>query len=520
MSRPAADEHVRAADARQGRAADVPRLLVPPAARRARSSLVFGDGAAAARLQLRGRRRAGVPPRRGARRGRGQVYNLGCDEVVSLARARGAPRRGERRRARYRLVPFPADRKAIDIGDYYADYSRRSRASSAGSPTVRARGGPGALARRSTASTELRTGTTVMTTSRSSTCSRRRRRDPGRARRGDRARPRRRLGSSSARRRGVRGGVRQHTAAPRTRSASPRAPTRSTIALQAVGVEPGDEVITAANTCVPTVAGIEAAGATPVLVDVDRAHAHARPRRRSRGDHASGRGRSSRCTCTVSARTWSRSSSFARDRGLAVVEDAAQAHGATYSGRSAGTLGDAAAFSFYPTKNLGALGDAGAVVTNDDDVAERARLLRNYGERQRYESVCAAGTAGSTRCRRAVLAREARAPRRLDGTATRDRRAVSDRVLRTRRRPAGRGERRRHVYHLFVLTVDDREAFRRAWRSRDPDARALPAADPPPPGVPAPGTAGPRPRPRVSCSPATSSAFLSIRSSETTRSAW
>ena len=71
----------------------------------------------------------------------------------------------------------------------------------------------------------------------------------------------------------------------------------------------------------------------------------------------------------------------------AVVEDCAQAHGAEYEGRRAGSLGDAAAFSFYPTKNLGALGDAGAVVTDDAGVAERARLLRNYGERERFEHV-------------------------------------------------------------------------------------------------------------------------------------
>src|SRR6185312_5209731 len=78
---------------------------------------------------------------------------------------------------------------------------------------------------------------------------------------------------------------------------------------------------------------------------------------------------------------------FAAENGLKVVEDAAQAHGAEYDGRRAGSLANAAAFSFYPTKNLGALGDAGAVVTNDPEIAERARLLRTYGERRRYESV-------------------------------------------------------------------------------------------------------------------------------------
>ena len=75
---------------------------------------------------------------------------------------------------------------------------------------------------------------------------------------------------------------------------------------------------------------------------------------------------------------------MARRHGLKVIEDAAQAHGATYHGRQAGALADAAGWSFYPGKNLGALGDAGAVTTNDDELADRVRLLRNYGSRTKY----------------------------------------------------------------------------------------------------------------------------------------
>jgi len=77
---------------------------------------------------------------------------------------------------------------------------------------------------------------------------------------------------------------------------------------------------------------------------------------------------------------------FARKHGLLVVEDAAQAHGASFAGGRAGTLADAAAFSFYPTKNLGALGDAGAVVTTSADAADRVRMLRSYGEHEHYRS--------------------------------------------------------------------------------------------------------------------------------------
>ena len=98
---------------------------------------------------------------------------------------------------------------------------------------------------------------------------------------------------------------------------------------------------------------------------------------------------------------------FAREHKLLVVEDAAQAHGARRDGRRVGTFGDAAAFSFYPTKNLGAIGDGGAVVTSDRQVAERVRRLRNYGVRERQRR-SAAGTAASIRSRRRCCARSCR----------------------------------------------------------------------------------------------------------------
>ena len=160
------------------------------------------------------------------------------------------------------------------------------------------------------------------------------------------------------------------------------------LALRAVGVRPGDEVVTAANTCVPTVAAIESAGAVPVLADVDPATATLTPETVERV-------LTPRTRAVVPVHLYGQCADvegllpLARERGIAVVEDAAQAHGASVGGRRAGSLGDAAAFSFYPTKNLGALGDGGAVVTPDAAVAERARLLRSYGERERYESVVA-----------------------------------------------------------------------------------------------------------------------------------
>lgn len=237
-----------------------------------------------------------------------------------------------------------------------------------------------------------------------------------------------------------------------------------TIALQAVGVVPGDEVITAANTCVPTVAAIEATGATPVLVDVDPKTHTLDP---TRLPEAAG----PQTRAIVPVHLYGQCAEmgpiieFARDRDLAVVEDAAQAHGASYGDRRAGALGDVAAFSFYPTKNLGALGDGGAVVTSDEGVADAARLLRTYGERNRYESIRAGWNSRLDSLQAAVLLRKLRY---LDGwTATR--REIAHRYL-TAFANTGldlpvEAANRVHVYHLFVLTVDDRESFRETLAS-------------------------------------------------------
>jgi dTDP-4-amino-4,6-dideoxygalactose transaminase len=155
------------------------------------------------------------------------------------------------------------------------------------------------------------------------------------------------------------------------------------LALRAVGVEPGDEVITAANTCVPTISGIWMAGAIPVLVDIDeksytldalKLEAAISPKTRAiLPVHLYGQAVDMDAILDIAHR-----------HKIKVVEDAAQAHGATYKGQKLGCLGDAAAFSFYPSKNLGANGDAGAVTTNDDEIAERLIRLRNYGQAERY----------------------------------------------------------------------------------------------------------------------------------------
>lgn len=156
------------------------------------------------------------------------------------------------------------------------------------------------------------------------------------------------------------------------------------LALRACGVSPGDEVIVPSQTFIATWLAVSCCGATPVPVEPDPRTSTLDP---SRIEEAV----TPRTVAIVPVHLYGRVAEMdpiwevARRRGLAVVEDAAQAHGARYRGRRAGALADAAAFSFYPGKNLGALGDGGAVVTDDPAIAERVRLLRNYGSRVKYE---------------------------------------------------------------------------------------------------------------------------------------
>ena len=233
-----------------------------------------------------------------------------------------------------------------------------------------------------------------------------------------------------------------------------------TIALQAVGVGPGDEVITVANTCVPTVAGIEGSGATPVLVDVDLETMTIDPERVAAAIGP-------RTRAIVPVHLYGRCADMdpildlAREHGLKIVEDCAQAHGATYRGRRAGTMGDAAAFSFYPTKNLGALGDAGAVVTDDDETAAVARSLRSYGETERYDSVRRGTNSRLDTIQAAFLSVQLR---HVDAWTER-RRSIADALRRRARRPRRLRLRRirpdgRHVYHLYVIAVPERDAVR------------------------------------------------------------
>ncbi len=178
------------------------------------------------------------------------------------------------------------------------------------------------------------------------------------------------------------------------------------LALRACGIGPGDLVFTVSHTAVATVAAIELAGATPVLVDIDPdtytmdpeslvealAHPPAGKPKAIIPVHLYGQAADMPAILEL-----------ARKYKLRVIEDCAQSHGATLDGRMTGTFGDMAAFSFYPTKNLGALGDGGIVVTDDAALAERVRLLRQYGWRRRYVSEISGGNSRLDELQAAIL---------------------------------------------------------------------------------------------------------------------
>jgi dTDP-3-amino-3,4,6-trideoxy-alpha-D-glucose transaminase len=225
------------------------------------------------------------------------------------------------------------------------------------------------------------------------------------------------------------------------------------LALRALDIGPGDEVVTQANTCVPTIAAIVRAGAVPVLCDADStgcmdpqsaANAISPATRALLPVHLYGHCADMLALCTL-----------ARERELHVIEDCAHALGATLHGRPAGTFGTFACFSFYPTKQLAALGDAGAVTTADAGLAERVRALRSYGSRE-------PGINSRMGELQAAFLR-VRLPRLGEELVRREALALryDDELAATPASPLPRHPDRGHALHLYVIEVSQRNAFRR-----------------------------------------------------------
>lgn len=229
------------------------------------------------------------------------------------------------------------------------------------------------------------------------------------------------------------------------------------IILRCYGIGPGMEVIVPSNTYIATWLAVTHAGATPVPVEPDLVSMNLDPRRVEEAV-------TTRTRAIIAVHLYGRCADvtkldhIAQRHKLLLFEDAAQAHGAMHAGRRAGALGDAAAFSFYPSKNLGALGDAGAITTDDDALARKARRLRNYGGVGRLDHTVRGINSRLDELQAAVL--RAKLPdldllnnqRRTRAWLYTD--VLRDEVETPYDEPG-------HVYHQYVIRTEHREALRR-----------------------------------------------------------
>lgn len=233
------------------------------------------------------------------------------------------------------------------------------------------------------------------------------------------------------------------------------------LALRALGIGAGDEVVVPANSFIATAEAVTLVGARPRFADVEEGTQLLTAATLERA-------LTPRVRCVIPVHLFGRTVELdpilelARERGLLVLEDAAQAHGARWRGRRVGTIGDAGTFSFYPAKNLGAWGDGGAVLTGRDDVAAAVRLMRSHGERPRYRHRVIGTTARLDAIQAAVLRlklarlEEWNTRRRQLAASLREGLRQSESIVLPSPLQAGED----HVYHQFVIRARERDRLR------------------------------------------------------------
>jgi dTDP-4-amino-4,6-dideoxygalactose transaminase len=225
--------------------------------------------------------------------------------------------------------------------------------------------------------------------------------------------------------------------------------------LRAYDIGHGDEVITAANTFIATALAVSTCGARPVLVDIDPVTYNMDSEKLKAAITPATR-------AVIPVHLYGQPADMdpileiAKEHGLIVIEDACQAHGARYKGRRVGSLGDAAAFSFYPTKNLGAYGDGGMVVTSDPSIADRLHLLRNLGQSEKYYHQIKGYNHRLDTMQAAIL--NAKLPH-LDGTNASRRHSANlyNQLLNPLVEVPIQSPWAEHVYHLYVIQTENRD---------------------------------------------------------------
>lgn len=230
------------------------------------------------------------------------------------------------------------------------------------------------------------------------------------------------------------------------------------LSLRALDLRPGDEIITVSHTAVATVAAIEAAGLVPVLVDVEPDFYTLDPAQLEEM-------LTPRTRAVIAVHIYGQAAEldaigeFCRHHGLTLIEDASQAHGAKWRGRRLGSIGHIGCFSCYPTKNLGAIGDAGLVVTDDERLASKIRMLREYGWQERYVSDLPGRNSRLDELQAAILRVKLQYldkdnQRRRDLAAQYSVALVGSKL----KLPAVRAE-AEHVFHLFAARSADRQGL-------------------------------------------------------------
>ncbi len=239
------------------------------------------------------------------------------------------------------------------------------------------------------------------------------------------------------------------------------------LALLALGIGPGDEVITVPNTFIATAEAISYTGATPRFTDIDKLSYTIDP-------GSIEKALTRRTKAIIPVHLYGQMADMdpimeiARSHGLRVIEDASQAHGAHYRGRPAGSIGDAGCFSFYPGKNLGACGEGGAVTTSRPDVAERLRLLRDHGQRTKYDHQIIGFNARMDGLQGAILNVKLGHLRKWNER----RRSIAHRYTQLLGNTEGittpwEADYGHHVFHVYAVQVERRDTVLDVLRGRD-----------------------------------------------------
>ena len=237
------------------------------------------------------------------------------------------------------------------------------------------------------------------------------------------------------------------------------------LSLVACGVEPGDEVITVPNTAVPTVSAISCAGAIPAFVDIDPNTYTMDPNKLE--DYLKKRFTTKKAKAVIPVHLYGYPADMdpileiARRYGLKVIEDACQAHGAEYKNQKVGSLGDAGCFSFYPSKNLGAYGDGGMIVTNDSDLAKRISMLRNYGQENRYHHKIKGFNSRLDEIQAAILRIKLRHLDRWNKRRRQIAKIYDQGTAHSEIKKPIEMDNSQHVYHLYVIRTKNREEIQK-----------------------------------------------------------